>query len=82
METPNTNLFLFVLRDRTQTEKSQINRKLLPMQTAIDYIIRYNPKVVVVDRSMQDGTLAEIQRSVAPWFSGSFIKRTPQEQIL
>ena len=44
------------------------------LQDAIDYIIRYNPVVVIINESMTDTELMTLKHSVNPWFSGKIIK--------
>lgn len=48
------------------------------LQDAIDYIIHYNPVIVIVDKSMTDAALMKIRQSVNPWFSGKIIKNDEQ----
>jgi hypothetical protein len=46
------------------------------LQDAIDYIIHYNPVVVIVNESMTDTAIMTIKHSVDPWFSGKIIKHS------
>ena len=48
------------------------------LQDAIDYIIHYNPMIVIVDKSMTDAKLLRIRQSVQPWFSGKIIQNSEQ----
>lgn len=48
------------------------------LQDAIDYIIHYNPEMVIVNKSMSDAALMKIRQSVNPWFSGMIIKNDEQ----
>ncbi len=73
MATASNILFIFVPKHNAN-KQTHADKKLLPKQAAIDYIIQHNPKVVVVDWTVQERALADIRRSVRPWFSGKIIK--------
>ncbi len=44
------------------------------VQDAVDFIIHYNPKVVMVGNSMTDLEIAKLKLAVCPWFSGKILK--------
>ncbi len=44
------------------------------LQDAVDFIIHYNPKIVMVGSSMTDLELAKLKMAVCPWFSGKILK--------
>lgn len=76
MNTAASALFLFIPRYHQDLHTDTV--KLLPIHVAINYIIQYNPCIVIVEGAMQPRVLDEIQQSVRPWFSGHIIKRTPR----
>ena len=65
----------FWVKNNNSTASSGFNSvPIRQLQDAIDYIIHYNPVIVIVDKSMTDVALMTIRQSVTPWFSGKIIK--------
>ena len=75
MINPQAKHEIFLVQNNNSVHISVPIRQL---QDAIDYIIHYNPVIVIVDKSMTDAALMKIRRSVNPWFSGKIIKNDEQ----
>jgi hypothetical protein len=67
---------LLVRQDDSSAELGFHIVPIQQLQDAIDYIIHYNPMIVIVDQSMTGTSLSKIRQSVRPWFSGKIIHKS------